>query len=211
MVVLPYLLKIIEKYGLFGVIKTSTSELGELLDLSQQSVSRILIEFEKQNYIHRNSSVNGIEIEFREKSYKLLKYTYNLLHKYFSDFRITGKITQGIGEGKYYVKLPGYRQRFEEILDIKPYPGTLNLKVDKSKVKAMKLFFEPVRIEGFKNGDRTFGSLDCYKCIINDKFEGWVLFAERTTHSDEIIEIISEHEIKSPDNKVNVTFVKNCH
>jgi len=210
MVVLPYLLKIIEEFGLFGIIKTSSSELANLLSISPKSVYPILIDLEQQNYITTNSTVENVEIEFREKSFLLLKHTYNLLHKFFSDFVILGKVKKGIGEGRYYVKLPGYHKKFIQRLDINPFPGTLNLQVDRNKIKAMKLFFDPVRIEGFTTKDRTFGSLDCYKCTINDKSEGWVIFAERTTHKDNIIEIISEEEIKKVDDKVKITFVKNC-
>lgn len=203
-------LKIIEKFSLFGVIKTTTSELSELLDLSQQAVSRLLDRWEEQEYIDRISSTHPVQFEFREKSFHLLKHTYYLLNKYFSDFQMTGKITRGIGEGRYYVTLPGYSQRFKDVLNINPFPGTLNLQVDKSKVRAMKLFFEPVEIKGFSTGARSFGSLNCYKCIINQKTEGWVIFAERTTHKDNIIEVISEEKIESLEGKVKISFVKKC-
>ena len=42
---------------------------------------------------------------------------------------ITGTLFSGLGEGAYYISLPGYKKQFISKLGFKPYPGTLNLKI----------------------------------------------------------------------------------
>ena len=206
---LSCLLAIIEKFGLIQPIATSTTSLSDLLCISQQSVSRILIDLENRDFITRISNANGITIKFKPQSIRLLKSTYDILSKYFEDYTISGTIKLGIGEGKYYVTLPKYRELLKDKLDIsQPFPGTLNVQVDVNKIEFYKIIFQPVKIKGFKTETRSFGSIECYKCIINDKIPAWVLFAERTTHPEDIIEILSEHKITGKENKIKVTFIE---
>jgi len=205
---LSFLLAIIENFGLIQPISTSTTSLSDLLCISQQSVSRILIDLEKKDFITRISNANGITIKFKPQSIRLLKSTYDILSKYFEDYTISGTIKLGIGEGKYYVTLLKYRELFKDKLDIlQPFPGTLNVQVDVNKIEFYKTIFKPIVINGFITENRSFGSIECYKCVVNDNIPAWVLFAERTTHPEDIIEILSEHKITGKENKIKVTFI----
>jgi len=202
------LLVIIENFGLIQPIATSTTSLSDLLCISQQSVSRILIDLEKKDFITRTSNANGISIKFKPKSIRMLKSTYDILDKYFGNFSLIGRIKQGIGEGKYYVTLPKYRKLFRDKLNIsQPFLGTLNVHVDANKIEFYKTIFQPIAINGFKTKTRSFGSIVCYKCVVNDRIPAWVLFAERTTHPDDIVEILSEHKIIGNDNSIKITFI----
>lgn len=202
------LLAIIENLGLIQPIATSTTSLSDLLCISQQSVSRILIDLEKKDFITRSSNVNGITIKFKPKSIEMLKSTYNILSKYFENYSLIGRIKQGIGEGKYYVTLPKYRKLFRDKLNIsQPFLGTLNVHVDPNKIEFYKTIFQPIAINGFKTETRSFGSIVCYKCVVNDRIPAWVLFAERTTHPEDIVEILSEHKIIGKDNSIKITFI----
>jgi len=205
---LSCLLTIIENFGLIQPIATSTSSLSDLLCISQQSVSRILIDLEKNDFITRTSNPNGITIKFKPKSIIMLKSTYDILIKYFEDYSLIGTIKSGIGEGKYYITFPKYRKLFLDKLNIsQPFPGTLNVHVDANKIEFYKTIFQPVTINGFKTETRSFGSIECYKCVVNDRIPAWVLFAERTTHPEDIVEILSKHKITGKDNSIKITFI----
>ena len=206
---LSCLLTIIENFGLVQPIDTSTTSLSDLLCISQQSVSRILIDLEKQDFITRKTNANGISIQFKPKSIEMLKSTYDILSKYFEDHSIIGTIELGIGEGKYYVTHPHYIKHFKEKLNISnPFPGTLNIKVDVNEIKFYSTIFQPIIIKGFKTENRSFGSISCYKCIVNETIPAWALFAERTTHPEDIIEILSKDKIDKKENSIKITFVE---
>jgi len=156
-------------------------------------------------YIRKKIKMRGIRKEWEEEQIpEDVKGDFENIER---DSSLYGTIQQGIGEGKYYVTHPEYHRCFQEILKINPFPGTLNIKIDTNILNSLKPLFKPVVIKGFKTQTRSFGSLECYKCLINDEKEGWIIFAERTTHPDNIIEIISEYKIVSKDNKIKVTFI----
>ena len=198
---LNHLVRIINHFGLFETIETSTIKLSKVLKISQQSVSRILIEMEKQKLIKRTSSARGVTIDIDSEGIKSLKNTYNILSKHFKDLTFSGEIKNGLGEGKYHITLPGYKKQFTSVLNIDPFPGTLNLKVDQNVINAIKGISEPKIIKGFETDERTYGSLTCYKCTIENNTPGWLIFAERSTHPENIIEVISQIHIRKEFNK----------
>ena len=108
----------------------------------------------------------------------------------------TGIIQDGFGKGAHYIVLPGYKNQFIEKLNLQPYPGTLNIKVDIEIVKSILEAVEPIIINGFEVKEKRFGALKCYKCLINE-LEGWIIIIEKSTHNESIIEIISEKRIRN--------------
>jgi riboflavin kinase len=46
-------------------------------------------------------------------------------------------------------------------------------------------------IEGFEDGQRTYGSVKSFKTTIDDKVEGAILLIKRTHHAENVLEIIS--------------------
>tara|TARA_Y100000310_G_C20527142_1_gene736631 strand:- start:706 stop:1053 length:348 start_codon:yes stop_codon:yes gene_type:complete len=95
--------------------------------------------------------------------------------------QITGKITTGIGKGKYYVEK--YQQYFIKHLEFISYPGTLNLFVSNYPLlpEDKKVIIKP-------SGQ---GQVDCYPIKINNKYKGAIIIPHKTIHGKEIIEIIS--------------------
>lgn len=204
-----YLLELIKHFNLFSSNTTSMAKLAELIEVSQQSASQILAELDRNDFITRNSTAKGVTIKFTKKSINLFKNTYDILDEYFSEFSLEGTIRKGIGEGKYYVTQSGYNKKFIEILRMKkPYPGTLNLEIDADYFQIVKNLFTPKIINGFETENRSFGSLECYKCTINDAIPAWVICAKRTTHTKNIIEIISDQKIDKSKKVVSVKFIR---
>jgi riboflavin kinase len=43
--------------------------------------------------------------------------------------KLFGRVVSGKGEGRYYMSLPPYKEKFKNILGFEPYEGTLNIKL----------------------------------------------------------------------------------
>ncbi|WP_455364948.1 DUF120 domain-containing protein, partial [[Eubacterium] cellulosolvens] len=57
-------------------------------------------------------------------------------------------------------------------------------------------FFEPIIIEGFSNSERSFGSVRCYRAILNNSIRCFLVTALRTHYKKNILEIISESNLR---------------
>ena len=179
-----------EKAGLYGSLETRTSEIAEFLKTSQQTVSRKLIEFEKQGLIVREITGRGVTLRFADAGRKLLEGKFQLLSSVFKGgAAVSGKLTTGLGEGAYYVDQEGYQKQFLSKLGFKAYPGTLNLSIEESEF-AKVIGREKVIIEGFDGKERSFGGLTCYKALLN-KQEVAIAVPDRTAHSGDTLEIIA--------------------
>lgn len=80
-----------------------------------------------------------------------------------------------------------------------PYPGTLNLKLTGEEVEKKKLLekYLPISINGFDNGTRSYGSVSCWRALVNGKVGGAVILALRTHYGEDVIEIISPNNIRN--------------
>ncbi|MBI3412809.1 MAG: DUF120 domain-containing protein [Candidatus Aenigmarchaeota archaeon] len=183
-------------------VRTNTIELAKLCNTSQQTASRKLIEFEAGGLIERKIDRHGQSIRLTQKALADLRNVYKNLRPVFETIAkkiaIEGKVFSGLGEGGYYVGLPGYRKQFIQKLGFDPYPGTLNVKLETEKdieAKAELKKLQAVQIEGFKDDKRTYGGADCYKAAING-VDAAVLVIERTHHPADVIEVISQHFLR---------------
>ena len=100
---------------------------------------------------------------------------------------ITGKVTSGLGKGKYYVDK--YQQYFIEHLELIPYSGTLNLKVTEypQLPEEKKITIKP-------SGQ---GQVDCYPIKINNKYKGALVIPHKTKHGNDTIEIIAPDNLRA--------------
>jgi riboflavin kinase len=174
--------------GFFDKLKTSTTKISKDMKVSQQSVSRILINLEEEEYIRRDISNKGIILSLKDKGRKYLENEFNFLQKVIKEKNsITGKIFKGFGEGAYYIKR--YSKKLKDKLGYEPYPGTLNVKVKEKELKEF-LHNENIEyIEEFKGEEREFGKVSIVKVII-EGVDGAIIFPERSKHKDNIIELI---------------------
>ena len=190
------LLFIAKKAGLNAKLNSSTSEMAKQLGISQQSVSRKLLELEKNGMIERQAGVSGITVSLSPKGKNALKEHLIELEQVFSQKKskklfLDGKVTTGLGEGKYYLSFPQYTKQFEEKFSFLPYPGTLNIKVDEAKAEAFISSLAPHYIHGFETKERTFGGLTAYRVRINNSVFGCIVVPDRTHHSKKELEIVS--------------------
>jgi riboflavin kinase len=193
------MLKLAEMGAHRRTAKISTEYLAGKLGASQQTASRYLIELESIGWIERTITLEGCLIRITGPGLKELNKLYSSLRvlmeaAYPPSVTLGGKVFTGYGEGAYYISKESYRKQFIEKLGFDPYPGTLNLKlVSDYDVKARNELeaYPGVEIQGFKDEDRTFGSVKCYPVIIENQVKGALILALRSHYDASVLEIIA--------------------
>lgn len=182
------------------VIKVSCKELANRIGQSTQTASRRLKELEARGMIERTITKEGQFIAITEKGMNALYAEYSDYKKIFevpNTIKIHCTVFSGLGEGRYYVSLEGYRRQFIEKLGIDPYPGTLNLRVVKEDmiIKKRLDFEEGIKIDGFTAENRTFGSVKAFKCRVNG-LDVFIVIPQRTHYPGDVLEIISDKKLR---------------
>jgi riboflavin kinase len=193
------LLKLAEMGAHRRTAKISTEYLAGKLGASQQTASRYLIELEGKGWIERTITREGCLIGITSTGMKELNKLYSTLRvlmeaTYPPSITLEGTVFTGFGEGAYYISRESYRKQFIEKLGFDPYPGTLNLKlVTDYDLKARNELeaYPGVEIEGFKDEDRTFGSVKCYPVIMENEVKGALILALRSHYDASVLEIIA--------------------
>ncbi|MCL4365247.1 MAG: CTP-dependent riboflavin kinase [Candidatus Marsarchaeota archaeon] len=110
---------------------------------------------------------------------------------------ITGKVIAGLGEGRRFMSLSGYRKQFIKKLGIDPYKGTLNLKL--SGENALKLAriekMRGITVRGFRKGKKTFGAVECYKARILGA--GCALIIPKRSRHTDVAEVVAQWRLRS--------------
>ncbi len=201
----------------------TSGQISKVIQRSQQTASKILIELEKDNLIERIKNNKKFKIKVTQEGFEAIKELHGRMKTAIDSSRgkrviIKGKIVTGMGEGSYYMSKKGYKDQFREKLGYEPFPGTLNVKLEEQIYKDIKreiTSYPSIYIHGFKDENRTFGWVKCYPTILipgaqeNDKvwknnkqnyekmeIESSILLLERTHHNNSLVEVISPVCIK---------------
>jgi riboflavin kinase len=187
----------------YNYVEITTKELGKSIGRSQQAASKHLLDLENDGYVHRVRKGEGFRIKVTEKGYEELSRLFLALKASLdsppTQLEFHGVIVSGMGEGAYYMSLPGYTKQFADKLGFEPYPGTLNVKLSEQvyvDAKRQLDTYPSIFIDGFSDGKRTYGWVKCYPAVINDAVNGALLILERTHHDDSVIEVIAPAKIK---------------
>jgi len=180
-------------------IRISTDFYAEKINVSQQTASRYLIDLEKIGWIWREITPQGTLLRLTEKGKNKLRAVYSGLSmlletEYPPSITVEGSVFSGLGEGAYYVTREAYRRQFIEKLGFDPYPGTLNLRLTSEyDVRVMYDLdaYPAIEISGFKNENRTYGPVRCFRAVINNKENGAVVIAMRSHYDRSVLEVIS--------------------
>lgn len=148
-------------------IELASADFAQLLDLSQQTASRRLIELTEAGLIHREMGLRKQRIRVTDEGRAVLQAEHMLYQRMFEArdrIVLTGQVKTGLGEGRYYLSRPGYKVQFEKHLGWEPYPGTLNLELSGAEANKLRLLRKtPVyTIEAFQAEGRTFGGVTCH-------------------------------------------------
>ncbi|MFW6375952.1 MAG: DUF120 domain-containing protein [Thermoplasmatota archaeon] len=109
---------------------------------------------------------------------------------------LKGKVTSGVGEGKFFLSLDGYRGQLKEKFGMEPFQGTLNVEIGQDYLDDYDDLKEErgTMLHGFEKDGKNFGSVKCFDCSIDDT--DCLLIMPEITRYENIAEIISEHELR---------------
>ncbi len=185
--------------GLRDGITLSSRELGDALEMSQQSASKRILELVDGGYIERDVGARKQKIRITPKGEEVLRKEYMEYRKIFENtdkMVIRGEVAQGMGEGGYYICQPGYSSQIKEQLGFVPFEGTFNLNIIPEDVGKLDVIRKSkgILINGFVSEGRTFGNVIAYKAKIKNLVCA-IVVPERS-HYRETIEIICQYHIR---------------
>jgi riboflavin kinase len=202
------LYRLCQNIGSQKAIHISSTKFGKILDLSQQTASRRINNLEEIGWIQRKIIGKEQVIRITEKGANIILAMYKNLKQILEDILIVGEVTEGMGEGGYYVRIPGYLAQFQKKLGFKPYFGTLNIQLSDLNKTLLEENLKnriPIRIEGFEDdkAGRTYGGVDCFSCFVsrldnqNVKVDSAILKIKRTHHKRNIVEILAKDFLRN--------------
>ena len=107
--------------------------------------------------------------------------------------QIVGRLATGIGLGKTFTRLDWARRQFIEKLDIDPYPGTINVVVERPDDIAVwrRLKATPgVRIDNPNDGPHDCDAR-CWPVSIEGRFDAAIVLPEVAGYAPALIEVIA--------------------
>lgn len=116
-------------------------------------------------------------------------------------YSIKGLVKTGLGKGKNFVGNQGYFSQIKAKFDIEAYHGTLNVESNKEDIRSIIKSKKKIILKEFSLGNKQFGSVICYevrisKSGINDLVNGIIVIPQKTNHPNNILEIISEYNLR---------------
>ena len=193
---LSYLLSKGAKYNYLSI---TTSSLGKNIHKSQQAASKHLLELEENKFITRIINGRNLSVKITSKGFSEMVKLSSVLQKSLdsspSHLDLQGTLVSGMGEGAYYMGLKGYTKQFQSKIGYIPFPGTLNVRLDKKiHQESIKQFetLNGVKIKSFSDGKRTYGWVKCFSAKLNNLINCQLIILERTHHDDSVIELISK-------------------
>ena len=193
---LSYLLS---KGAKYNYVTITTTSLGKNIHKSQQAASKHLLELEQNNFITRIISGRNLSVKITAKGFSEMVKLSSILQKSLdsspSSVDLKGTLVSGMGEGAYYMGLKGYTKQFISKIGYVPFPGTLNVRLDKKiHQESIKQFetLDGIKIKSFSDGKRTYGWVKCFPAKLNNSINCQLIILERTHHDDSVIELISK-------------------
>ncbi|MFQ5909619.1 MAG: DUF120 domain-containing protein [Thermoplasmata archaeon] len=185
--------------ALKGHVDITSSALARLMGVSQQTASNRILELIELGMITREVGFRRQRVRITEQGLAVLRkeYTdYRMIFESYDKLTITGEVTTGSGEGKYYIQQNEYGRQFERILGSAPFEGTLNMMVKGREAEKLTLLksMDGMLVKGFRSGGRTFGDVKCFLAAIHDK--KCAVVVPLRSHHREIMEVISALKLR---------------
>ncbi len=187
--------------GCSGPIWLSSQSLGNELGISPQTASRRLIALERQQFIVRSMKPDGQHVAVTRGGEQQLRREYADYIRIFNpkrrQFVLTGTVISGLGEGRYYMSIPHYKEQFARCLGFEPFPGTLNIRLDPASAQTREEIehIEWFEVPGFVADERTFGGAKALPCRIRGH-ECAIVEPSRTHYPTDIVEVIASIELR---------------
>jgi len=187
--------------GCRGPIWLSSQSLGNELGISPQTASRRLIALERQQFVIRSMKPDGQYVAITREGEQVLRREYADYVRIFNpeqrQYVLAGTVISGLGEGRYYMSLPHYKEHFGKYLGFEPFPGTLNIKLDATSTEVRKHLDHVgwIVVPGFTADERTFGGARLLPCRIRGH-KCAIVEPSRTHYPSDIIEVIAACQLR---------------
>jgi len=185
--------------GIEDYVVLSSRELGDTLEMSQQSASKRILELLDEKLIVRDLGARKQRIKLTAKGVDQLKQEYSEYRRIFEisdQVTLHGVVADGMGEGRYYMCQVGYSSQFEEKLGFKPFEGTLNVVVDREDLNKLDLIRSAPgeTIQGFTQEGRSFGSAVAHKARVKS-IDCAIIMPDRS-HYENVVEIVCQYHLR---------------
>ena len=110
--------------------------------------------------------------------------------------KLFGRVVSGKGEGRYYMSLPPYKEKFKNILGFEPYEGTLNIKLGYG-IKLNDL--NPIEVDDFYYKNNKYYGVKLIPvriCIRDYCVNGAIVYPKKTEHPNNVIEVIAPIKLR---------------
>lgn len=180
--------------------RISLSWLADLLGTSRQTAARRLAELEGRGLIERALRPRGQDVRITPAGWAALQAFHRELGLVLKPtprlMRLSGRVATGLGEGSYYMEQPSYVKQFERELGFTPYPGTLDIKLEKDSLELREMLarLPSNQVSGFETKERTFGPVKYFPARLR-KSKAALVMPLRSHHSD-IVEIIAPNKLR---------------
>ncbi|MCE7735132.1 MAG: DUF120 domain-containing protein [Candidatus Heimdallarchaeota archaeon] len=122
-------------------------------------------------------------------------------------FKISGKIVTGTGRGSKFIAMPVYSNIFSGLLESKPYPGTLNIKLDTEFVDLVNRYFEiGTKFDNLVTDSKSTGGIVVNHFYVEIDGSQVMCIGVRpllTTHRTDILEVVSQYFLREKLNLEN--------
>lgn len=111
---------------------------------------------------------------------------------------LIGRLASGLGQGRYFTRLPWAREQFVAKLGIDPFPGTANVIVDDPD--AMPVWVRLKRKPGIRIDNPNGGPHDCdarcYPVTVAGRIDAAIVLPEVDGYPPAQVELIAPIEIR---------------
>ncbi len=125
--------------------------------------------------------------------------------------KLVGVVVKGVGEGRKYVEI--YSKAFEDALGFKPYPGTLNVELNKESELKMPTILNSKPYAVINPPQNHLVAVYVWKSFVgkinsSSKIVAYVVRPMKTVHGLNIVELISSENIRKKLGLVDGDFVE---
>ncbi len=183
-----------------GDVRISLNWLADRSGISRQTAARRLAELEGQGLIERTMEPRGQNVRITPTGLAVLRAFHqelgSILKPIPRSMKLSGKVATGIGEGSYYMRQTQYIRQFEKEAGFAPYPGTLDIKLEKDSVglKEMIARLPSKEVPGFETNERAFGPVKFFPARLRKSRVAIVL--PLRSHYADIVEIIAPQNLR---------------
>lgn len=181
-------------------VRISLDWLASRLGASRQTAARRLAELESQGLIERDVEPSGQKVRITPSGLAALRAFHQELGSVIKPTQhpmvLSGRIVTGVGEGSYYMGQAHYIKQFEKEAGFIPYPGTLDIKLDKDSIALKEVIarLPSKEVPGFKTKERAFGPVRFFPAKLKNLKVALIL--PLRSHYTDTIELIAPQNLR---------------